>query len=93
MGGDIRPPALLKRVEPAYPELARRAFVEGVVILEATVDQHGRVEDVRLLRSIPLLDEAAKAAVRQWQYSPLVLNGHPERFILTVTLSFSIARS
>jgi protein TonB len=70
--------------------LAVRAQVQGVVILEAVVDGQGRVEDERVLRSIPLLDGAAIAAVRQWRYSPLRLNGQPERFVLTVTLSFSV---
>lgn len=92
VGGDLQTPALVKRVPPEYPELAVRAQVEGVVIIEAVVDQEGRVEDVRVLRSVPLLDNAAKAAVRQWVYSPLMLNGKPERFIVTVTVSFSLKR-
>ena len=45
---------------------------------------------MKVLRSIPLLDAAAIAAVRQWRYSPLLLNGQPERFVLTVTVSFSV---
>jgi protein TonB len=65
--------------------------VQGVVILEAVVDREGSVEDVRVLRSIPLLDRAAIDAVRQWRYSPLLLNGRPERFVLTVTVSFSLS--
>jgi len=91
VGGDLKAPALVERVEPEYPPLAVRAKVEGVVILEALVDLQGRVESVRVLRSIPLLDNAAIAAVRQWRYSPLLLNGQPERFVLTVTLSFSLS--
>jgi len=66
--------------------------VQGVVILEAVVGRDGRVEDVKVLRSIPLLDAAAVDAVRQWQYSPLLLNGKPERFIVTVTLSFNVKK-
>jgi protein TonB len=91
VGGELKAPALIERVEPEYPPLAVRAQVQGVVILEAVVDQQGRVEDVRVLRSIPLLDGAAIAAVRQWLYSPLLLNGKPERFVLTVTVSFSLS--
>ena len=79
----------MSRVEPVYPPLAVRAHVHGVVILEAVVDRQGRVESVTVLRSIPLLDAAVIAAVRQWRYSPLLLNGQPERFVLTVTVSFS----
>jgi periplasmic protein TonB len=91
IGGELKAPALIERVEPEYPPFAVRAQVHGVVILEAVVDGHGRVEDVRVLRSIPLLDKAALAAVRQLRYSPLLLNGTPERFVLTVTVSFSLA--
>ena len=90
VGGAFTAPALLSRVAPEYPPIAVSAKVEGVVILEAIVDREGRVEKVKVLRSIALLDEAAKAAVRQWRYSPLLLNGNPERFVVTVTLSFSL---
>ena len=93
VGGGLKAPALVERVEPEYPPLAVRARVQGVVILEAHVDRQGRVEDVRVLRSIPLLDNAAIAAVRQWRYSPLLLSGQPERFILTVTVSFGLSTS
>jgi protein TonB len=91
IGGTLTAPALLERVEPEYPPLAVRAQVQGVVILEAVVDRDGRVEDVRVLRSIPLLNAAAIEAVRKWRYSPLLLNGQAERFVLTVTLNFSLA--
>jgi periplasmic protein TonB len=89
IGGQIQPPALIKRVEPAYPPIAVSAHLEGVVILEAIVNGEGRVDEVKVLRSVhPLLDREAEIAVKQWQYSPLVLNGIKERFVLTVTLSF-----
>lgn len=91
VGGDVKAPALIERVQPEYPELARRAKVEGVVILEAVVDRQGRVEDVRVLRSIPLLDRAAVDAVRHWRYSPLLVSGRPASFIVTVTINFSIS--
>jgi protein TonB len=86
----VKPPALITRVEPVYPGVAVSARIQGVVVLEATVGRDGRVEDVRVLRSIPLLDKAATDAVRQWRYAPLLLNGKAERFILTVTLNFSL---
>jgi protein TonB len=90
-GGQIQAPALVKRVAPAYPPLAVTAQVQGVVILEATVGRDGRVEDVTVLRSVPLLDKAAIEAVRQWEYAPLLLNGKAERFVLSVTVSFSLS--
>jgi protein TonB len=91
IGGDLKAPALIERVDPEYPLLALRARVQGIVILETVVDRQGRVADVRVLRSIPLLDKAAIAAVQQWRYSPLLLNGRPERFVLTVSVSFSLS--
>ena len=90
-GGQIQAPALLKRVPPVYPPVAVSAQVQGVVILEATVGRDGRVEDVAVLRSVPLLDKATITAVRQWVYAPLLLNGEAERFIVSVTVSFSLS--
>jgi protein TonB len=94
VGGQIQEPKLLKRVEPVYPPIAVSAHVQGVVILEAIVDRKGLVEQVKVLRSAnSLLDRAAIDAVKQWQYSPVILNGTPERFILTVVLSFNLTTS
>lgn len=91
IAGEMKAPALLKRVEPDYPPLAVAAKVQGVVILEATVDEQGAVTDVRVLRSVhAIVDAEAVKAVKQWRYSPLTLNGHLAPFILTVTLSFSL---
>jgi protein TonB len=88
--GEVRMPRLLKRVDPLYPEIARQARVQGVVILEATTDICGRVVEVRILRSIPLLDQAAVDAVRQWLYEPMVVNGRPHGVVFTVTLRFEL---
>lgn len=93
VGGQIEPPTLLRRVEPIYPALAAHARVQGTVILEAMVDEQGQVQQVKVLRSIPLLDVAALEAVRQWRYSPVILNGRPVSFVLTVVLTFSIPTS
>jgi len=90
VGGQIQAPALLYRVEPFYPPPAIQARLQGIVILEALVDREGNVAEVTILRSAGALDREALTAVRQWRYSPLVLNGVRERFILTVTLSFSL---
>jgi protein TonB len=89
IGGQIKQPQLLKRIEPEYPPLAVKAHIQGIVILEATVSEDGAVAEVRLLRSAnPLLDREAEIALRQWRYSPLDLNGTHVPFVLTVTLSF-----
>jgi len=83
-------PQCIKNVPPVYPEIARAARVEGVVILEAKVDKEGKVEEARVLRSIPLLDQAAIEAVKQWEYEPFLVNGEPKAFLLTITVNFSL---
>ena len=94
IGGDIKPPTLLRRVEPVYPPLAVHANIRGIVILEALVDKEGHVVDVKVLRPAnKLLDIAAVEAVKQWQYRPVILNGIPEPFILTVVLTFDLQQT
>ncbi len=94
VGGQIKPPELVHRVEPIYPEVAVSARLRGTVILEAQVDKEGRVVDLKVLRSANrLLDDAAIAAVKQWHYRPLILNNQPEQFVLTVVLTFSLQDS
>jgi protein TonB len=90
-GGQLHVPTLLRRVEPDYPPLASTAHIHGVVMLETIVNETGTVESVTVLRSAhPLLDRAAIDAVKQWQYSPLLLNGAPTPFVLTVVLTFNL---
>jgi protein TonB len=88
--GEMRMPRLLKRVEPDYPEIARAARVQGTVILEATTDIYGRVVGVKVLRSVPLLDQAAVAAVSQWRYEPMIINGRPRGVVFSVILRFEL---
>ncbi len=90
--GDVKPPRLVRRIEPDYPAIAREARIEGTVILEATTDVYGRVTGVRVLRSVALLDEAALAAVRQWVYEPLMVNGRPRPVTFTVTVRFVLQK-
>lgn len=93
IGGNIQAPALVKRVEPTYPDIALVAKVTGLVILEASVGIDGTVESVRVLRSVKFLDQAAVDALKQWRYSPLVLNGVATPFVLSVTINFSVKES
>ena len=88
IGGQLSAPALLKRVEPVYPAIAQLASIDGVVILDAIVDEHGRVQSLKVLRGHPLLAKAAIEAVQQWEYEPLKLNGAPTPFELSVSLWF-----
>ena len=89
-GGKIMPPKLVKEVEPVYPAEAKKAGIEGVVIMEATTDLYGRVANVRVLRSIPALDQAALDAVKQWVYEPMIINGKPQPVVFTVTVMFTL---
>ena len=90
VGGNIRPPEKVKDVPPVYPPVAQSARVQGIVILEAIIGLNGKVSEVKVLRSVALLDEAAITAVRQWEYTPTLLNGVPVSVIMTVTVNFTL---
>jgi protein TonB len=90
VGGDIREPRKVKHVAPEYPDLAMKARVTGIVIVEALIGPDGRVGSATVLRGVPLLDEAALNAVRQWVYTPTLLNGIPVPVIMTITLRFNL---
>jgi TonB family protein len=87
----ITPPQRLVNVAPNYPTIALQVRKEGIVIIDATIDEQGNVTETRILRSIPLLDEAAVAAVRQWKFSPTLLNGVAVPIVMTVTVNFKLA--
>ncbi|MCX6543196.1 MAG: energy transducer TonB [Acidobacteria bacterium] len=89
VGGQIRAPTKVKDVKPVYPLIAQSAGVSGVVTIEATIGPEGKVTDAKVVRSIPLLDQAALDAVRQWEYSPTLLNGVPVPVLVTVTITFT----
>jgi protein TonB len=90
VGGQIKEPKKIRHVAPVYPDLAMRAHVDAMVILEAEVDTHGEVRSVNVLRGHPLFDAAVVDAVKQWRYQPLLLNGVPTAFVVTVTFSFNL---
>jgi len=90
IGGDIRPPTKIRDVQAVYPPEAQAARVQGVVIVEATIAEDGSVADVKVLRSIPMLDQAALDAVLQWRFTPTLLNGQPVKIVMTVTVNFSL---
>lgn len=92
MHSGITAPVKIAGPAPVYPALARSAGIRGVVILEATIGLDGDVSAVRVLRSVPLLDEAAMDAVRQWRFAPALLNGEPVAVVMTVTINFTYAR-
>lgn len=88
----IQAPRKVVNVDPIYPDLARIAHQEGVVILETIIDARGTVQTVRVLRGFPLLDQAAIDAVRQWRFTPALLNGQPVPVVMTVTVNFKLSR-
>jgi protein TonB len=90
VGGDIQAPKRIFYKDPIYPAIARAAKVQGRVILEATIAKDGSVKDVKILRAVPMLDQAAVEAVSQWKYTPTTLNREPVEVIMTVTVDFAL---
>jgi TonB family protein len=90
VGGKIKPPTKIKDVTPVYPTAAKSNHVQGVVIIEATIGADGKVQDTKVLRSVPQLDQAALDAVRQWEYKPTLLNGVAVPVVMTVTVRFTL---
>jgi TonB family protein len=83
-------PEAVKKVPPAYPDAARDARVDGLVLLSVLVGEDGSVKDIRVRKSIPLLDEAAEACVRQWEFKPALSNGKPVAIWISVPIRFTL---
>jgi protein TonB len=91
VGGDVKAPVAISRSAPRYPEVARKARIEGTVIVEAVIDPAGNVVDARVLSDIGMgCGQAALDAIRSWKYEPATFNGRPVRVYLTVTVSFRL---
>jgi TonB family protein len=90
VGGSVRQPTKTHDAKPTYPAQAQMDHVQGVVIIEATIDPSGSVANARILRSIPALDEAALSAVSRWRFTPTLINGAPVAVIMTVTVNFTL---
>jgi TonB family protein len=91
VGGNVKVPVKTKHVAPDYPAVAQSARVQGVVIIELIIGGDGKVQDGRILRSIPLLDQSALDAVKQWEFTPTLLNGVPVPVIMTATVQFTLS--
>lgn len=89
VGGQIKAPTKVKNVTPVYPAIARSARVAGAVTIEATIGSDGKVTDATVVRSVPMLDQAALDAVRQWEYTPTLLNGLPVPVLMSITINFT----
>ena len=86
-GGAVSRPELISSVPVTYPEVALTARVNGVVVVEAIIDEQGNVVSARVLKGLPMgLDRAAQEAVRQWKFKPAMAYGKPVKVYHTVTV-------
>jgi len=91
VGGDVKAPVAIDRAEPGYTNAARKARIEGTVIVEAIISKSGRVEDVRVLKGLPAgLSNEAEEAVKKWRFKPGTLNGEPIATIFNLTVTFKL---
>lgn len=91
VGGNVKPPRLLFSPDPVYPVLARQSRLSGVVIIEAIIDEHGKVTGMRVISGHPLLIPSALSAVSKRRYEPTVLDGEPTPIDLRVEVSYSFS--
>lgn len=84
------PPKLVRQTRPQYPQEAFVKKIEGTVVLEILIDPYGRVVRARVLQSVPQLDAAAIATVKQWLFQPAIKNGRPVATIAHAPVNFHI---
>lgn len=82
---------LIRKVQPAYPPLARQARIQGSVQLQAEISKDGTIENLRLISGHPMLAPAAIEAVKQWRYKPYILNGEPVEVETQITVNFTLS--
>lgn len=91
VGGDVKAPVVIKRVEPMYNDQARKDRIAGIVILQAMIDETGKVKDAVILRDLPDgLGQAAVDAVKQWEFSPALRDGKPVPVVFNLTTNFKL---
>ena len=91
VGGDVKAPVAINRAKPDYTDAARKARITGVVVVEAIVNKQGDVEQVKVLKGLPLgLSEQAVDAVKKWRFHPGTLNGEPVEVIFDLTVNFTL---
>jgi len=91
VGGNVKAPVLVTKIEPLYTDLARRARIQGIVILEAVIDRNGNVTEARVLKGLPMgLDQSALNAIRQWRFKPGTLNGQAVPVYYNLTINFQL---
>jgi len=92
VGAGIGEPRKIRDARPRYPEVAKVNQIQGVVIMDCLITPEGKITAIRMLRGIPLLDAAAIEAVRQWEYTPTLVDGKPVPVIMTITVNFRLSR-
>jgi TonB family protein len=91
VGGEVSRPERIAGESPVYTEVARRARIQGVVILEAVIDEHGVVTATKVLKGLPMgLDHAAVDAVKTWRFRPALRGGEPVPVYYVLTVSFAL---
>jgi len=91
VGGDVKAPRRLYDPRPGYTEMARKARIQGIVIVQATIDERGNVTDARILKGLPMgLDQKALEAVRKWKFEPATLDGEPVPVYYNLTINFTL---
>jgi protein TonB len=91
VGGDVKPPEKISAPQPQYTEIARKARIQGVVIVQAIIDKQGVVTNVKVLKPLPMgLDQAAAEAIKSWKFKPATLNGKPVAVYYNLTVNFTL---
>jgi TonB family protein len=91
VGGDVKAPEKINAPPPQYTEIARKARIQGVVIVQAIIDKEGQVTNVKVLKGLPMgLDQAAVDAIKKWQFKPATLNGKPVAVYYNLTVNFQL---
>ncbi|HEX5430573.1 MAG TPA: energy transducer TonB [Bryobacteraceae bacterium] len=92
VGGKVKQPVLIKRINPVYPTLAKSARIQGAVKFTGIIGTDGTIQDLKVVSGHPLLVPAALQAVKQWVYSPTLLNGEPVQVITEITVNFTLSQ-
>ena len=92
VGGRVRRPQVIRQITPRYPALARDAHISGEVVIDAVLDEHGNVTEMKVLSGPPLFYSAALEALREWKYEPTYLNDEPISVQLLVTITFRLSQ-
>jgi periplasmic protein TonB len=90
VGGRVQAPRIIRQIQPVYPILAREARIQGAVVIDSVINEHGEVTQMKLVSGSPLLARAAFDAVGQWRYEPTLLNGTPVAVEMEVTVHFNL---